>query len=67
MRNNTRCNIGHAIIETQHVFSEDNQVFIKQVVVSGGEITADKWFPIPFQWAPFGNKECCEAIQWISS
>jgi hypothetical protein len=52
MRNNTRCNIGHAIIETQHVFSEDNQVFIKQVVVSGGEITADKWFPIPFQWAP---------------
>ncbi|MDL5513511.1 hypothetical protein QSE00_16920 [Arenibacter sp. M-2] len=51
-RTNTLCSICHDVIETQHVFSEDNQVFIKRnrVESSNGSILKDQWYPINFQW-----------------
>lgn len=55
MKNNTKsvCCICHDVIETKHVFSEDNQVFLKRNLVesSNGTILKDQWFPINFQWA----------------
>ncbi len=42
--------ICHNVIKTQHVFSEDNQVFIKQEMTSNGKTTSIKWFPVNFQW-----------------
>jgi hypothetical protein len=54
MKNTTKniCSICHDVIETQHVFSEDNQVFLKRSMVepSNGTILRDEWFPINFQW-----------------
>ncbi|MEZ4970914.1 MAG: hypothetical protein R2814_14890 [Flavobacteriaceae bacterium] len=54
MKNTTKniCSICHDVIETQHVFSEDNQVFIKKSRVGSpnGTILKDEWFPINFQW-----------------
>lgn len=43
--------IRHNVIKTQHVFSEDNQVFIKQKLFSNGKIATEKWFPVRFYWA----------------
>lgn len=51
MKNKTICGICHDVIETQHVFSEDNQVFVKQVILKPGKVATDKWFPINFHWA----------------
>jgi|GEM_PF-1017854 len=54
---NTRsglCAICHEVIETQHVFSENNQVYLKKeqdkpTTSLGGH---EQWFPINFQWIP---------------
>ncbi|MCK0192081.1 hypothetical protein MWU84_19010 [Arenibacter sp. F20364] len=51
-RTNTLCSICHDVIETQHVFSEDNQVFLKRNMKesSNGTVIKDQWYPINFQW-----------------
>lgn len=41
-----RPNEGCSIINTQYVFSKNNQVSIKI------DKNVDKWYPINFQWAP---------------
>lgn len=47
----------HDIIETKHVFIEDDQVFMKSdtqesnLLDNQGEV----WHPIKFQWIPVGN------------
>lgn len=51
MQNKALRGICHDVIETRHVFSEDNQVFIKQKLVSNGKIATEKWFPVHFYWA----------------
>ena len=54
MENTTKsiCCICHDVIETQHVFSENNQVFLKRNMLqaSNGSIPKDQWYPINFQW-----------------
>ncbi|MCM4151108.1 hypothetical protein DHD05_05840 [Arenibacter sp. N53] len=54
MKNITKsiCCICHDVIETQHVFSENNQVFLKRNMVesSNGKTLKDQWHPINFQW-----------------
>lgn len=54
MKNRTEslCSICHDVIQTQHVFSKDNQVFLKGNIVesSNGKIIQDQWFPINFLW-----------------
>ncbi|MBU2904025.1 hypothetical protein KO529_04445 [Arenibacter algicola] len=54
MKNTTKsiCCICHDVIETQHVFSEDNQVFLKRNMIesSNGKTLKDQWYPINFQW-----------------
>ncbi|MBM1107006.1 hypothetical protein JQC67_12715 [Aurantibacter crassamenti] len=39
----------HEIIKTKHVFTEDNQVFLKQEIEDN---TAVEWFPTNFYWKP---------------
>lgn len=51
MQNKVLRGISHDVIETRHVFSEDNQVFIKQEMTSNGKIATEKWFPVHFYWA----------------
>ncbi|SHI89274.1 hypothetical protein [Pseudozobellia thermophila] len=44
----TRCAFCHDVIETQHVFCEGDQVYLK----GGNEnpLTEEEWYPINFQW-----------------
>ena len=43
---NTLCYIGHDRIQTQYVFAESNQVYLrKNELQNTGE-----WFPINFEW-----------------
>jgi len=46
------CNICHDIIDKQHVFSKNNQVYLKQITNEGFFLNQnnDEWFPINFQW-----------------
>ncbi|CAM4381893.1 hypothetical protein [Zobellia nedashkovskayae] len=41
----------HDVIETQHVFSENNQVFLRNDF-TGSSSTKEEWSPINFQWIP---------------
>ncbi|CAM4312501.1 hypothetical protein ZORO111903_12900 [Zobellia roscoffensis] len=41
----------HDVIETQHVFSENNQVFLRNNC-TGSSSTKEEWSPINFQWIP---------------
>ncbi len=50
MKSNTICGIFHDVIETQHVFSEDNQVFVKQVISTDENKFKEKWYPVNFHW-----------------
>lgn len=54
MNSNTTCPVCHKVIETQRVFSENNQVYLKKD--TDGSFIKDKrnneWFPINFQWIP---------------
>ncbi|MGB5818255.1 MAG: hypothetical protein WBG90_02130 [Saonia sp.] len=56
MRNeqNVLCNICHAVIPAQHVFSENDQVYLKKSKkeISRFDTGNDEWFPINFQWMP---------------
>lgn len=46
-----RCQICHDVIETQHVYSENNQVYLKNHSNKKMSVTkAEEWFPINFQW-----------------
>ncbi|MDO6808983.1 hypothetical protein Q4603_10185 [Zobellia galactanivorans] len=45
------CSHCHDVIETQHVFSENNQVFLKNNC-SNNTLTEEQWSPINFQWIP---------------
>ena len=51
-RTKTLCCICHDVIETQHVFAEDNQVFLKGNLNESlnGTVLKDQWYPINFQW-----------------
>ncbi|WP_299534187.1 hypothetical protein [Ulvibacterium sp.] len=57
MKNNSftgLCAVCHEVIETQHVFSENNQVYLKKGNTSHS-ITLknhEQWFPVNFQWIP---------------
>ncbi len=48
----TRCSICHDVIQTQHVFAENNQVFLKTISdeIATKETFEDQWSPINFQW-----------------
>lgn len=48
------CNICHNAINTQHVFSKSNQVYLKKDTneVCPIDNNNDEWFPINFQWIP---------------
>ncbi len=50
----SRCGICHAAIPTKHVFSENNQVFLKKEKkkISMEIHDIDEWSPINFQWIP---------------
>jgi hypothetical protein len=58
MKNNTfngLCVVCHDVIETQHVFSKNNQVYLKKGNTTSPSITLknnDQWFPVNFQWMP---------------
>ncbi|MUH38136.1 hypothetical protein D9O36_19975 [Zobellia amurskyensis] len=41
----------HDVIETQHVFSENNQVFLKNNFTRNSTVE-EEWSPINFQWIP---------------
>lgn len=43
-----RCN---AIINTRHVYSENDQVFLKKET-NTNRFMEEEWFPINFQWIP---------------
>lgn len=49
---NSVCGICHDVIETQHVFSENNQVYLKENNKNTSNIKTidDEWFPINFYW-----------------
>ncbi|MFC4096833.1 hypothetical protein [Euzebyella saccharophila] len=42
-----RCVHCHDVIETRHVFSKNNQVFLKST-----DLLSNDWSPINFQWIP---------------
>ncbi len=46
------CSICHNAIDTQHVFSKNNQVYLKKDTNEASLIdnNNDEWFPINFQW-----------------
>ncbi|WP_339712933.1 hypothetical protein [uncultured Kriegella sp.] len=48
----TRCSICHDAIQTQHVFSENDQVYLKidSVEIASEKTFEDQWSPINFQW-----------------
>ncbi|NAS13571.1 hypothetical protein [Poritiphilus flavus] len=44
----------HALA-AQHVFTENNEVFIKKTTAKGqsaGRMEETEWFPVNFQWIP---------------
>ncbi len=46
-----RCQICHDVIETQHVYSENNQVYLKNHSINKNNAArTEEWFPINFQW-----------------
>ncbi|WP_276166868.1 hypothetical protein [Zobellia alginiliquefaciens] len=46
-----QCAFCHDVIETQHVFSENNQVYLKNDSNSN-RLNVEEWSPINFQWIP---------------
>ncbi len=55
MKNKTNTqNRFHETIATKHVFTEDEQVFMKRdpEEPNGMEIEDEIWYPINFQWIP---------------
>ncbi len=48
------CSICHNVIDTQHVFSKNNQVYLKKDTNEATLIdnNNNEWFPINFQWIP---------------
>ena len=47
IKNNTML---HETIKTKHVFSDENQVFLKATEET--TINNEEWYPINFQWIP---------------
>ncbi|PKA96463.1 hypothetical protein B0O79_0098 [Flavobacteriaceae bacterium MAR_2009_75] len=43
------CTFYHEFIETQHVFAENQQVYLKSKTYKNG-MTLEEWSPINFQW-----------------
>jgi len=50
MKSKTLCSICHDVIETQHVFTENNQVFLRKNIKGTSPMELDDWHPINFQW-----------------
>ncbi len=50
----SRCSICHDVIQTQHVFAENDQVYLKENNKNKkqSDSARDEWFPINFQWIP---------------
>ena len=49
------CPISHNAIETRHVFTENNQIFLKHNSIEQTHLTRknnEEWHPINFQWIP---------------
>ncbi len=44
-----RCTFYREFIETQHVFTENQQVYLKNKTFKNGTIL-EEWSPINFQW-----------------
>ncbi len=51
-KNSDKTPIGHQKIETQFVFSQKNQVFLKPQTEDDKVFRSwkDYWLPVPFQW-----------------
>ncbi len=52
MKVNNTCLICHTAIKTQHVFADNNQVYLRKENnnESQTELNSEEWFPIIFQW-----------------
>lgn len=52
MEVNTTCPICHTAIKTQHVFADNNQVYLRKTLKneSQTDLNSEEWFPINFQW-----------------
>lgn len=46
-----KCAFCHDVIETQQVYSEDNQVYLRKKA-SQKRLNVEEWSPINFQWIP---------------
>ncbi|WP_430909672.1 hypothetical protein [Maribacter sp. 2-571] len=46
--------VHHNVIHTKHVFSVNNQVFIKELNADTAlpAVETAEWFPVNFQWIP---------------
>ncbi|EAR01238.1 hypothetical protein [Maribacter sp. HTCC2170] len=49
--------VHHAAIKTQHVFTADNQVFLRKEndIQTQSDLHSEEWLPINFQWATISN------------
>ena len=52
MEANTTCPICHAAIKTQHVFANNNQVYLRKTLKneSQSDLDSEEWFTINFHW-----------------
>ncbi|WP_299317043.1 hypothetical protein [Maribacter sp. Asnod2-G09] len=51
-----------AVIETQHVFTENDQVFIKDNNSSTSS-NNEMWSPIQFKWVSIGSVQDCLVLE----
>lgn len=53
MEENTTCPISHTVIKTQHIFADNNQVYLRKEHNKESQtvLKSEEWFPINFQWA----------------
>lgn len=51
-----------AVIETQHVFTENDQVFIKNSN-SSTKSNNEMWSPIQFKWVSIGKVQDCLVLE----
>ena len=51
---NILCSICHRAIKTRHVFTKNNQVYLKGSVQDIEQTSSEsiEWYPINFQWMP---------------
>ncbi|WP_324027539.1 hypothetical protein QSV08_06195 [Maribacter sp. BPC-D8] len=51
-----------AVIETQHVFTENDQVYIKETNLSTSS-NNEMWSPIQFKWVSVGKVQDCLVLE----